>query len=291
MVEIGGHGPRGYRAGAADPAAAGNRQTEPVSDTGAASYGDAFADVYDRWYTDVTDAAACIRCVADLVEAAGGGPVLELGAGTGRLALPLSARGLSVTAVDASAAMLDELRAKPGAARLQIVQGDMSRLDDAPLDDRVAFAVVLIAYNTLFNLPDDDAQRACLAGTAARLAPGGHLVVEAFVPVDDAEPSDDVTVSRVDADETVLTATVHDPTRQLITGQHIQITDGGTRLRPWRVHYLRPDQLDALAASCGLALVDRWSDWNRTGFDDDSSVHVSTYTRIRPADPEPTMQG
>ena len=257
-----------------------------MSETGAASYGDAFADVYDRWYADVTDAVACVRRVTELAAAAGGGAVLELGAGTGRLALPLSSQGLEVTAVDASAAMLDALRAKPGAERLRIVQGDMSRLDEAGLADNPTFAVVLIAYNTLFNLPDDDAQRACLAGIAARLLPRGRLVVEAFVPVDDAEPSDDVTISRFEDDEVVLTATAHDPTAQVITGEHIQITDAGRRLRPWRVHYLRPDQLDAVAAGCGLTLVDRWSDWDRTPLDDDSSVHVSVYGLDRP---EPTM--
>jgi SAM-dependent methyltransferase len=257
-----------------------------VSETGAASYGDAFADVYDRWYADVTDAAACVRCVSDLAAAAGGGAVLELGAGTGRLALPLSRHGLEVTAVDASVAMLDALRAKPGSERLRIVQGDMSQLEATGLSDDPTFVVVLIAYNTLFNLPDDDAQRACLEGIAARLAPSGHLVVEAFVPADDAEPSNDVTVSRVEGDEVVLTATVHDPDRQVITGQHVQITARGPRLRPWRVHYQHPHQLDDLAASCGLTLVDRWSDWERTPFDDDSSVHVSVYGRRRP---EPTM--
>jgi SAM-dependent methyltransferase len=248
-----------------------------VSDRGAASYGDAFADVYDRWYTDVTDTAACVRCVDQLVAAAGGGPLLELGAGTGRLALPLASHGLAVTAVDASPAMLEVLRAKPGAEQLRIARADMSRLDDAGLTDD-NFAVVLIAYNTLFNLADDEAQRACLAGVATRLAPGGHLVVEAFVPADDAEPSSDLTVGRVEHGEVVLTATVHDPTEQVITGEHIQITEDGRRSRPWRVHYLRPDQLDDLAATCGLTLVDRWSDWDRTPFDDDSSVHISTYT-------------
>jgi SAM-dependent methyltransferase len=260
-----------------------------VSESGAASYGDAFADVYDRWYADVTDVEACARYVGDLAAAAGGAAVLELGAGTGRLALPLSSRGLAVTAVDASAAMLDALRAKPGAERLRIVQGDMSRLDDTELSSEATFAVVLIAYNTLFNLPDDDALRACLDGVAARLTPPGRLVVEAFVPIDDAGPSDDVTVSRVERDEVVLAATVHDPTAQVITGQHVQITEEGRRLRPWRVHYLRPDQLDHLAASCGLTLVDRWSDWDCTKFDDDSSVHISTYARLGGAGSEPTM--
>ncbi len=116
---------------------------------------------------------------------------------------------------------------------------------------------MLIAYNTLFNLPDEAAQRSCIAGAAALLAPGGRLVVEAFVPDDepdatDADASasarrDDLSVRHIDPGEVVLTATLHDPAAQTITGQHIQITEHGTRLRPWRVRYLRPDQLDELA--------------------------------------------
>ena len=253
-----------------------------MSDAGPGSYGDAFADVYDRWYRDVTDVGACVARLTELARQRGG-YALELGAGTGRLALPLAAQGLSVTALDASDQMLARLRAKPGADQVRVVHGDMSRLD---VDDLVAgtrearrFALVLIAYNTLFNLPDEDAQRACLTGAAACLAPNGHLVVEAFVPTDDPEPSNDLSVRSVALDEVVLTATTHDPVAQVITGQHIQITGQGTRLRPWRVRYLRPAQLDALAADCGLTLVDRRSDWRGTPFDDDSSVHVSTYAR------------
>ena len=266
-----------------------------MSDTQPGSYGDAFADVYDRWYADVTDVAACVARVAELAATddradASGANVLELGAGTGRLALPLAARGLSVTALDVSVAMLERLQAKPGARHVRVVEADMARLDH---DDLVAgtpdgrpFAVVLVAYNTLFNLPDEDAQRACLRGAAACLAEGGRLVVEAFVPTDERDPSNDLTVSRVGPDEVVLTATAHDPVAQVITGQHVQITDAGTRLRPWRVRYLRPDQLDRMAASCGLALEERWSDWRGTPFDDDASaVHVSTYARITAAVP------
>jgi len=251
-----------------------------VSDTGPGSYGDAFADVYDRWYAEVTDVDACVARVAELASPRGGN-VLELGAGTGRLALPLAARGLSVTALDASDSMLALLRAKPGADRLRVVCGDMSHLDPAGLvagtADGLPFAVVLVAYNTLFNLHDEGAQRACLTGVAEALAAEGRLLVEAFVPTDDPEPSTDLAVSRVEPDEVVLTATTHDPAAQMIMGQHVQITPHGTTLRPWRVHYLRPAQLDALANECGLALVDRWSDWQGSPFGEDSAVHVSSY--------------
>jgi SAM-dependent methyltransferase len=260
-------------------------QTKPVDDPGSGSYGDAFADVYDRWYPDVTDVDAC---VARLVAMAPGGTLLELGVGTGRLALPLAAAGLSVTGVDSSAAMLQRLAAKPGADAVGRHHGDMADLDHLGLDggdgDGHGFDLVLIAYNTLFNLPDEAAQSRCLAGSARRLARRGRLVVEGFVPGDqlldppsDRARADGVAVSRLTLDEVVLTATVHDPAEQLISGQHIQITDEGTRLRPWRVRYRSPGQLDELAAAAGLVLVDRWSDWEADPFDDDSAVAISIY--------------
>src|SRR5262245_86190 len=141
------------------------------------TYGERFADVYDDWYGDVSDVAATVDRVAAL---AGSGPVLELGAGSGRLAVPLADRGLDVWALDASPAMLDRLRAKPGGDRVRTVVGDMAEADLGPGAPR--FALVLCAFNTLFNLTDGDAQRRCLARTADLLAPGGQLVVEAFVP-------------------------------------------------------------------------------------------------------------
>ena len=270
---------------------------------GPASYGDAFADVYDQWYPDVTDARSCVARLVELAEpgASGrpGGPVLELGVGTGRLALPLAERGVVVTGVDASPEMLRRLAAKPGAERLRLVVGDMADLDATDLDQPdprgqgghsggfgPPFGLVLIAYNTLFNLPDEAAQAACLAGVAARLAAGGRLVVETFVPADPAgrpgssphpERSDDLSVNRITPAEVVLTASLHDAAAQTVTGQHIQITESGTRLRPWRIHYLHPDQLDVLAARAGLHPVERWSDWQRSPFDDDSPTLISIY--------------
>ena len=245
------------------------------------SYGEAFADVYDRWYGRVTDSDACAARLRALVDELGGGPLLELGVGTGRLALPLSRRGVEVTGLDASAAMLERLAAK--APSVTTVQADMAGLGTLALE-RGPFAVVLVAYNTLFNLPDEGAQARCLAGAAAHLRPDGRLVVEAFVPAEqDADGRvDDLSVRRVETDEVVLTATLHDPLAQTISGQHVQITESGVRLRPWRVRYLHVAQLDALAADAGLSLVERWGDWDGTPFDEHSSVHVSVYRHEPP---------
>ena len=241
----------------------------------ASTYGDRFADVYDDWYGDLTDAEACTERLAALAE---GGPVLELGVGSGRLALPLAARGVEVHGIDASEAMLSRLRAKPGAEAIRVTHGDMAELD---LPDPPAFAVVFAAFNTLFNLGSVDAQRRCLARVASLLAPTGVLVVEAFIPADvgSGGPAGSVTPRRIAADEVVLSVSHHDEQEQTVTGQHVHITEQGIRLRPWHLRYARPDELDAMAADTGLALAWRCADWSGTPFGPDASAHVSAYRR------------
>lgn len=252
------------------------------------TYGDRFADVYDDWYHDVSDVDATVARVVALAEARGR-RVLELGAGSGRLALPLAEQGLEVWAVDASTAMLDRLRAKPGGDRVRIVVDDMAQLTAPELTSpEVAgrgeagggFGVVLCAFNTLFNLTDGAAQRRCLARVADLLAPDGLLVVEAFVPPPGGEG--DAAVGAVEPrhiglDEVVLTVSRLDPATHTITGQHVQITEAGIRLRPWVLRYLSPDDLDALATEVGLALVERHADWRGQEFTPTSEAHVSVY--------------
>ncbi len=250
---------------------------------GPSTYGDRFADVYDDWYHDVSDVDATVARIAVLAEP-GGGRVLELGAGSGRLAIPLAERGLDVWAVDASTAMIERLRAKPGGHRVHAVVDDMAVLGAPELAPAAAgdgaFAVVLCAFNTLFNLTDTGAQRRCLARVADLLAPGGRLVLEAFVP----PPGDerDAAVGAVEPrhiglDEVVLTVSRLDPATRTITGQHVQITERGVRLRPWVLHYAAPDELDSLAAEAGLALVERHAGWRDEPFTASSGTHVSLY--------------
>lgn len=238
----------------------------------ASTYGDRFAEVYDDWYGDLTDASACVDLVAGL---AAGGPVLEFGVGTGRLAIPLSARGLAVVGLDASSAMLERMAAKPGGAAVEAVVGDMTA---PPLGDR-RFAVVFVAYNTLFNLIDPADQARCLADAAARLHPGGSVLVEAFVP----EPErivEAVTPRTITADRVVLSISRTDPDTQEALGQYVDITEAGIRLRPWHIRWSTPAQLDVMATDAGLTLADRWADWHRTPFHADAPAHVSHY---RPA--------
>ncbi len=241
---------------------------------GPTSYGEAFADVYDDWYEHISDVDATVTRGRAL---AGDGTALELGVGTGRLALPLAATGVPTWGVDASAAMLHRLRAKPGGHAVRVVQADMA----APgLSADGRFAVVFCAYNTFFNLDAPEAQRNCLAWVARALAPHGRLAIEAFVPTDAAEtPEGPVSVRSVDADRVVVSVATRDVPAQTISGQFVDVSEGGVRLRPYRVRYLFPDQLDALAAATGLARVDRWADWDGTPFTADSPNHVSVYAR------------
>lgn len=235
------------------------------------TYGEAFADVYDAWYSDVTDTAACVATVARL---AAGGPVLELGAGTGRLVLPLAAAGTEVWALDASRAMLAALAAKPPSTKVHLLQGDMAR---PPLRPGAGFAVVLCAFNSLFNLPDVAEQQLCLRAAAGLLAPGGRLVVETSLPGGALDPdtgglaaefeADGVDVRALEADRVVLSAWQHVAAAQEIRGQMIDITAAGIRLRPWQLHYRTAPQLDAAARDAGLELQERWSDWQGARFD------------------------
>ena len=240
------------------------------------TYGDRFAEVYDDWYGAVTDAEACADRVAALAAEAGGGPVLELGVGSGRLALPLLARGLEVHGVDASPAMVERLRAKPGGDEVRVTVGDMAEL---ALPEPGPFAVVLVAFNTFFNLPTEAAQARCLARVATLLAPSGRFLLEAFVP--DAAGGSGVdgalTPRHISVDEVVLSVSQRDRAAQTITGQHVHVTEAGIRLRPWHLRYATPQQLDDLAAAAGLALASREGGWAGEPFTDDSDVHVSAY--------------
>jgi SAM-dependent methyltransferase len=246
-----------------------------VDGYGPASYGDAFADVYDEWYGTVSDPHLVAAVV---VELAGAGRVLELGIGSGRLALPIAARGVEVWGIDASPAMVERLRAKPGGARIPVAVGDMADIDLTALagGGDARFSVVLVAFNTLFNLTTADAQARMLARAAAVLAPGGRVVVEAVVPDEDA-PTNAVEARTIEVDRVVLNVSRREPEGGAVRGQLVELTEAGIRLRPWVVRPVGTKAIDELARAAGLALVERWSDWRRTPFAPGDVLHVSVY--------------
>ena len=214
------------------------------------TYGDRIADVYDEWYGDATDVEGTVATVAGL-----GSSVLELGIGTGRLAVPMLEAGLSVTGVDASAAMVAKLREKVG-DRIPVTIGDFT---EVPVEG--AFDVVLLAFNALLNLTSVDAQVRCLRRCREV---GRRVVVETFVP-GDAAPQNAVEVKHAGADEVRLSAyRIEDG---VVHGSIVSITEAGIRLRPWSVRLATPEELDAVADEAGLVVEHRWSGWRAEPFD------------------------
>lgn len=241
---------------------------EAHDDFGPDRYGESFADVYDEWYDDVSDAEA----TAGFLDRFGDGQqVLELGVGTGRLSLPIAQHGHQVIGIDASLAMLERFRPAAGS---RAVGADMERL---PFSEG-SFDTVLVATNTLFNLHTVSAQQECLVECRRVLRFGGRLIVEAMVPAA-PDPALDrlVTTRSLTVDSAVLTATIRDSGDQVITGQHIHITEQGIRLRPWKIRYTTPEQLDVLAATAECRLGSRFAAWDETPWTDESASAVSVY--------------
>lgn len=233
-------------------------------------YARSFDDVYDRWYHDLDDPADLVKAFARHCPPES--RILELGAGTGRLSTPLSASGFDVVALDASAVMLSE--APTGYPR---VGADMASL---PFGD-ATFDAVLIAYNTFFNLSPITLQQQCLDDIARVLRVAGVVAIDAFIS--EEGPSDGFGLSRrphpddPSAELFILTGPdAHDP--DVLVGSHIE-RGQQTTCRPWRVAYQTPADLDRSAATAGLELQRRASDWNDEPLDEDSRRHVSWYTR------------
>lgn len=245
-------------------------------------YGRSFADVYDSWYSDDAsapgfDAAAVCAAIDGLTR--GAADILEVGVGTGRLAIPLALAGHRVVGLDSSRDMLVRLeenidRLGTGTGSVRAVLGDAS----ATLPpDRVD--AVLGAFNLIVNLPGRSAQAAFVAAAAQRLAPGGVVILDAYLPDDTTEHRRDLVTRSVDAESVVLIATEVDPVTATVAGAHIELRDGSVRLRPWRVCPIPLATLDQMAADAGLALAHRWADYRRTPFDPQGSWAVSVYVR------------
>jgi SAM-dependent methyltransferase len=233
-------------------------------------YGRVWAEDYDRLFEERDDPEMVATFVAKL---APGGSVLELGVGTGRLAISLLTAGLAVTGVDASPEMLSRLRARPGSEQLEIIEGDFVSVQAGGPHD-----VVLIAFSTLFLVPSQEGQLACLANARRHLHPGGFVVVEAFVPDHSRwTRGQNVSVGDLHARGASLKLSVHDPVQQLISTQEVIFGPAGSSLRPNRLRYAWPAELDAMALASGLRPVHRWADWTGAPFTAASTSHVSVF--------------
>jgi len=232
------------------------------------TYGERVAGVYDEWFSDYDSHAIDL-----LAELAQGGKALELGIGTGRFALPLSAKGVEVEGIDAAAAMVSRLHAKPGGDRLKVTPGNFA---DVPVDEK--FSLIYIVFNTFFALSTQEGQVLCFRNVAAHLAPGGCFVMEAFVPDVTRFTGNQVNLAtKVTTDEVQLDVGQHDAAMQRVISQKVVITDGSIKLFPVQIRYCWPSELDLMAQLAGLRLRERWSDWKREPFTSESGKHISIY--------------
>jgi SAM-dependent methyltransferase len=229
---------------------------------------------YDESSADMFDPTVVGPAVDFLVELAGSGRALELGIGTGRIALPLAQRGVPVHGIELSKAMVAELRAKPGGEHIGVTIGDFAttRVDGA-------FAVAYLVYNTISNLTTQAAQVACFRNVAAHLEPGGCFVIEVTVPELQRLPPGE-TMRVFHASETHWGIDEFDVATQSLTSHHFEIVEGRIERVSMPFRYAWPSELDLMAQLAGMRLRERSSGWKREPFTSDSRKHVSVWEKL-----------
>ncbi|GIU85073.1 MAG: hypothetical protein KatS3mg008_1848 [Acidimicrobiales bacterium] len=230
-------------------------------------YGEVFADVYDDWYPSDEQTRACSTEVARL---ASGGLVLELGAGTGRIATELASRGVSTVALDISHAMLRRCP-RPDPFLLPVL-ADMASLPFRP----ESFSVVFCACNTFLSLDRGDLQLSCLRECARVVTPDGVVLIETFLPRTPAA-SERVAVSATRWEEDRCVTMFSIVTGETVVGGHVEHSPDGTRVRPWKIRPVTPDALDAMALTAGLEPVRRSFGWHPHQDPSESATVISCY--------------
>lgn len=241
-----------------------------MPDYDASTYGERIATIYDEWYREADTAM-----IERLAALAGNGRALELGIGSGRVALPLVQRGVPVTGVDASPAMVTRLRAKAGGSEIPVVLGDFA---DVPVEG--SYRLVYVIFNTFFALLTQEDQVRCFQHVARLLDDNGVFVIEAFVPdTGRFTRMQNTQTNRVTADYAMLDVSRHDPIAQRVDTQHVVFRHGGVELYPVQVRYAYPSELDLMARLAGLRLHSRHAGWREEPFETGSQIHVSVYGR------------
>jgi SAM-dependent methyltransferase len=228
---------------------------------------------YDEFAAEMFDPAVVDPAVDLLVELAGSGRALELGIGTGRIALPLAQRGVPVHGIELSKAMVARLRAKPGAEEIGVTIGDFAT---ATMDG--AFSVAYLVFNTILNLTTQAAQVACFRNVAAHLEPGGRFVIEVGVPGLQRLPPGE-TIHAFHVSETRWGFDEYDVATQGLTSHHFELVDGRLERLSIPFRYAWPAELDLMAELAGMTLRERWSGWKREPFTSDSRSHVSIWEK------------
>lgn len=239
-----------------------------------ATYGDRIAEIYDSLYLERLDPAEAVTFLADIAR---GGRALELGIGTGRVAIPLSQAGVDVHGIEASEAMVAQLRAKPGGAEVAVTVADFT---DITVEG--SFGLIYVPFTTFFALQTQDQQVRCMRSVAEHLEDSGHFVLDAYVPVPALAKytmNQATTTVETSLGHVMIDAMRHDPVSQLIEGNHIIIAEEGTKLYPRRVRYCWPSELDLMAQLAGLQLKARYDWYNLAPFTASSARHVSVYVK------------
>jgi SAM-dependent methyltransferase len=228
---------------------------------------------YDAASADMFDPAVLDPAVSFLADLAGAGDALELGIGTGRIALPLSRRGVRVHGIELSPAMVEQMRVKPGAGDVGVTIGDFAT---TKVDGR--FRLAYLVYNTITNLTTQDEQIGCFRNVAAHLEPGGCFVVEVFVPELRRLPPGE-TVRAFTVGPTRLGFDEYDVATQTLYSHHYWVVDGRLEVFSAPYRYVWPSELDLMARLAGMTLRERWSGWEREPFTSDSTSHVSVWEK------------
>ena len=231
------------------------------------------AEGYDTLWANLFEPAVVDPAVSFLADLAGTGAALELGIGTGRIALPLSQLGVRVRGIELSPAMVAQLEAKPGSDDIGVTIGDFSTT-------RVGgtFKLAYLVRNTITNLTTQDEQVECFRNVAAHLEPGGRFVIEVYIPELQRLPPGEtfhaftVTPTRLGFDE-------YDIATQILFSHHYWAVDGQLEVSSAPYRYVWPSELDLMARLAGMTLRERWSDWNREPFTSDSRQHVSVWEK------------
>ncbi|CAN5365786.1 class I SAM-dependent methyltransferase [soil metagenome] len=231
------------------------------------------AERYDERYAYLTDPAAVDPIVGFLADLARDGAALELGIGTGRIALPLARCGVRVHGIELSKAMVARLRAKPGAEQIGLTIGDF-----ATTTVEATFSVAYLVANTIMNLTTQDEQVACFRNAAAHLEPGGCFVIEVLVPGLRRLPPGE-TFQPFDVSPTHLGFDEYDVARQGLVSHHYWVAGDKVEVFSPPFRYVWPSELDLMARLAGMTLRERWSGWNREPFTSDSTKHVSVWEK------------
>jgi SAM-dependent methyltransferase len=236
-------------------------------------FGEHVAERYDDEEGEMFAPDVVEATVGFLAGLAGDRPALEFGVGTGRIALPLAARGVHVHGIDLSEAMVERMRAKPGGEAVEVVVGDFAttRVDGA-------FSLVYLVFNTIMNLSSQDAQAACFENAAAHLEPRGCFVIEVVLPDLRRLPYGERFVL-FDVGERHVGIDEYDVAVQGLVSHHLQAVDGSFDRSSGPFRYVWPSELDLMARLAGLRLRERWGDWNREPFTSESRRHVSVWEK------------